>query len=337
MLNLLKTVKRPPPPEVSRTLTAYKCGEKNQVCCPPGPITLGSDIEYHTRTEAPDVTKHRNYRILPQNCGFLDENIRKITGGEDAALNEYPWMALLRYRTAHGLEFLCGGTIINYNYILTAAHCLGLKDAQIVSVRVGEYSIKNDTDCEEENNPQRTLKCNPPVQDLEVEEIISHPQFLVKSSNIVNDIALLRVSKMRKDKNVYPICLPTGEIRDWPYKNVFVSGWGLVNSQTRERADILQKVSLPITDKQTCSSIYSERGIELFPTQICAGGVEGKGTCSGDSGGPMMVPAFVDGNFLHVQHGIVSVGPSFCGIKGYPSVYTMVKFYMDWILDHMRL
>lgn len=31
-------------------------------------------------------------------------------------------------------------------------------------------------------------------------------------------------------------------------------------------------------------------------------------------------------------YGIVSQGPSKCGQKGYPAMYTRVDLYMDWIL-----
>jgi len=342
ILDLLKTLRRPHPLPISKKLNEYRCGDGHQVCCHKGPVSLGlggvaSNTQelFHDREVAPDVSTHKNFGLLPENCGYFDTTIR-ITKGENAYLNEFPWMALLQYKTAKGLDFMCGGTIINYNYILTAAHCLRLKDGELVGVRVGEYSLSNDTDCEVQNDRKKTLKCNPPVQDLKIEEIIAHHQFEVKTKNVISDIALLRVSRMKKADNVYPVCLPVAERRDSPYRNVIVTGWGLTNSQTQERADILQRVELPIADKKVCSATYSESGIELTKTQVCAGGVNGKASCSGDSGGPMLGATVIDGNFMYVQHGVVSIGPSFCGIRGYPGVYTLVKFYMDWILDNMK-
>lgn len=51
--------------------------------------------------------------------------ILQIVGGNDTALDEYPWMALLRYRNQQkGKELWgCGGTYIGGRTIVTAAHC----------------------------------------------------------------------------------------------------------------------------------------------------------------------------------------------------------------------
>ena len=35
--------------------------------------------------------------------------------------------------------------------------------------------------------------------------------------------------------------------------------------------------------------------------------------------------------------GIVSFGPRRCGTDGIPGVYTRVRFYMDWILDNVKI
>lgn len=68
--------------------------------------------------------------ILPTegNCGHTALNDR-ILGGEDAALDDYPWMALLEYKKAGNFngerrKLSCGGALINPRYVLTAAHCL---------------------------------------------------------------------------------------------------------------------------------------------------------------------------------------------------------------------
>lgn len=70
-----------------------------------------------------------------------------------------------------------------------------------------------------------------------------------------------------------------------------------------ESADVLQKVSLPITDRNTCLKAYNPLKVTLSKHQICAGGVDNKDSCGGDSGGPMMVPTLKsDGEAVYIQY-----------------------------------
>lgn len=47
----------------------------------------------------------------------------RVAGGNETALGELPWMALLRF-DAPGDEFKCGGSLISNRYVLTATHCV---------------------------------------------------------------------------------------------------------------------------------------------------------------------------------------------------------------------
>ena len=52
----------------------------------------------------------------------------RIVGGETAERGDYPWMALLGFDINKGRKvdrfYICGGSLINKHYVLTAAHCV---------------------------------------------------------------------------------------------------------------------------------------------------------------------------------------------------------------------
>ncbi|CAH1116597.1 unnamed protein product [Phaedon cochleariae] len=336
--NFMRTLlKRPLTKEVISYLNSHTCSyESSQVwvCCPPGPISFREkgDSDY-ANAEPPDVSQHRNYHLLPEECGYLDAGDR-IRGGVNAKLNEFPWMALLSYKTERGPDFRCGGTIINERYILTAGHCLHNLNYPLLGVRVGEYNIQTKIDCELTRKNEQ--KCSEPVQDLVIEEILVHPGF--NGTVIQNDIGLLRVSRMNLTvANVRPVCLPVDTARgtDLNGKQIIVTGWGA--DATGHTSMILQKVELPIVDLTECQNIYkAENRAKISIKQLCAGGRNRKDSCRGDSGGPMQTAAYINGDTRYVQQGVVSFGPAYCGLEGYPGVYTRVEFYMDWVLDIMK-
>jgi secreted trypsin-like serine protease len=61
----------------------------------------------------------------------------------------------------------------------------------------------------------------------------------------------------------------------------------------------------------------------------------GQDSCGGDSGGPLMTRNKT-GKGQWFQVGLVSWGLRKCGTKGVPGVYTNVRTYLKWILDHIE-
>lgn len=100
--------------EITVILRSYQCGVQGKVikvCCPENPITIQIADKNNgvattpptkpTTSVASDVTNHKNIHLLPpvSDCGILSSNNR-ITNGNKTVLFEFPWMALLSYKTS---------------------------------------------------------------------------------------------------------------------------------------------------------------------------------------------------------------------------------------------
>lgn len=63
-----------------------------KVCCP---YDNGNKDE-----QSKDIMRHKNFNLLPiNNCGTIP-NTDRIVFGNKAALNEFPWMALIKFNTS---------------------------------------------------------------------------------------------------------------------------------------------------------------------------------------------------------------------------------------------
>jgi hypothetical protein len=102
-------------------------------------------------------------------------------------------------------------------------------------------------------------------------------------------------------------------------------------------SNVKLQVWLPVISNEDCGRIYQQKRQNIGDGQLCAGGVEGKDSCTGDSGGPLMSTGISsrDGRTRYFLAGIVSYGPVPCGKKDWPGVYTRVARYTDWILSRL--
>jgi len=120
-----------------------------------------------------------------------------------------------------------------------------------------------------------------------------------------------------------------------------VAGWGDTN---RPVPPSLQEVELGVISNKACADNYGYNGhgnvsvasnIKITESKLCAvvpGG--GKDSCSGDSGGPLMVTNG-DGETPgqnYYQIGVVSHGYR-CGLPDYPGIYSRVTVALDWIKE----
>lgn len=299
---------------------------------PPTPASALPDAP-HSPAEGAKTPDPAPSDLLPgtNTCGKVGTENR-IINGKIASIGQFPWMALLGYRSSANVTFLCGGTLINDRYVLTAAHCIRSQNRPVV-VRLGEFNLTEPVDCD------HNKVCAPPPLDIAVEGIVSHAEFNIR--NIKHDIALVRLSRsvIEYTDFVRPICLPVG-LNVTDDKKFKIAGWGKTDFRDAGGSPVLQFTDVNGVGHEECNELQPPELQPLDPGQLCAGGDKGKDACKGDSGGPLMVTLVnedLGGSTVTYQIGVVSYGPdSPCGTAPLPSIYTRVSAYVPWILDTIR-
>ncbi|XP_041030355.1 transmembrane protease serine 4a isoform X1 [Carcharodon carcharias] len=233
----------------------------------------------------------------------------RIVGGIDASIDEWPWQVSLQYKKQH----LCGGSIINSQWILTAAHCFPEEYHQIASWRVFAGS--------------ETLYSG--GRSFSIVKIVTNTNYDPQSSDY--DIALIKVrSPLPFTDYIRPVCLPN---YDSPIrKNIlaWVTGWGYTKEYGKV-STILQQANVSVIERNVCNRRQYYNG-QITDRMLCAGYLAGKvDACQGDSGGPLVY------YFRHWQQiGIVSWG-SGCARPKRPGVYSDVTALLDWIYHVMSM
>ncbi|CAH0403406.1 unnamed protein product [Chilo suppressalis] len=271
-------------------------------------------------------------------CGVDSGSTNKITGGTATSIDQYPWLTLIEYVKDNQIKLLCGGALISGRYVLTAAHCLVggvLELGTPRNVRLGEYDTTNSgEDCVAVEGGAGATDCADPALIVPIERTIPHLQYSPQTRR--NDIGLIRLSQMAPFTDfIRPICLPTSDMTITPPRNfkLYAAGWGAINA-THSKSTVKLHVDLPFVTQDSCQAAYSQsrRKAALWQGQLCAGGEKDKDSCKGDSGGPLM---FENGRTWEVI-GIVSFGPTPCGIEDTPGVYTKTYEYISWIRSNIN-
>ncbi|XP_005999194.1 trypsin-2 [Latimeria chalumnae] len=218
----------------------------------------------------------------------------KIVGGYECPVSSKPFQVSLNA----GYHF-CGGSLINENWVVSAAHCY-MSPSRVV-VRIGEHNIFSSEGTE---------------QFIQAQKAIRHPRY--SSYNLDNDIMLIKLSRpVEMNQRVRPIslprsCAPAGTMCQ-------VSGWG--DTFNGMPAD-LQCLDIPILTDRKCDNSYPGM---ITSNMFCAGYLEGgKDSCQGDSGGPVECNGELQG--------VVSWGYG-CAERNHPGVYTKVCNYNDWLIS----
>merc|ERR1719275_528814 len=139
------------------------------------------------------------------NCAPVSSSDRIVGGKEVNPKYKLPYQVLVSPCTSKGC-LMCGGTILNKRYVVTAAHCLyagkdlmTLKGGATFRVMLGEHD-----------------HCKATSSFVLASAVHKHPKFDLNNPSGDNDIAILKLSKdLTFSDKIKPVCLPTSATKDY--------------------------------------------------------------------------------------------------------------------------
>lgn len=239
----------------------------------------------------------------------------RIVGGVEATRGAWPWQARLSI-TIGSRSFLCGGSLVDANWVLTAAHCL--RDGGTTAAPNGVTVILGD-------HTRSVAEVDEQI--IGVTQVIIHPSYNASTDD--NDIALLRLRRaaiLTNRVRVIPlVSSPQNDALFAAGVTASITGWGST-VEGGSSVDTLRQAQVPIVANATCNAPNSYNGI-ITANMLCAGRAQGGiDTCQGDSGGPLSVR---DGASWRLA-GITSWGIG-CARANLYGVYTRVARYTAWV------
>ncbi len=258
--------------------------------------------------------------VVAQDAATSDSDM--IVGGWPAKDNEWPWQVRLYENPGDEWGF-CGGSLIDSQWVLTAAHCV----PGVTSLTVGYGSV----DRAKQKRVDSAI-------------VVSHPGYNT-TNNSENDIALVKLAKPVKfTKGAAKVSLANNDQYKASFgETAYVTGWGMLLEQ--EKLDKkypdgkipwgefvpmrLMEVDVKVQDLGDCRANYGD-GVAIPVGHLCAGYAPGgKDSCQGDSGGPLVIQD-AKSKTGWTQLGVVSFGVGCARPKLY-GAYTRVDFFRKWI------
>jgi secreted trypsin-like serine protease len=231
-----------------------------------------------------------------------------VVGGTAVPNGKYPFVAALldtRYGSTPYYQQFCGGSLIDRDSVLTAAHCVRGRSASPLRVLVN-----------------RTTLSGKGGQTRRVSRIFIHPKYAPSTSNSY-DVAVLKLSSPVSGVPAVKLATASQDYLENPGRSATVAGWGNTTAQppggstVATYPDRMREAQVPLVSDTSMRRSY---GSHFVPALMVGAGKTGKDTCQGDSGGPMF--AKVSGKYTQI--GVTSFGAG-CGAPGYPGVYAEVN------------
>uniref|UniRef100_T1JB02 limulus clotting factor C n=1 Tax=Strigamia maritima TaxID=126957 RepID=T1JB02_STRMM len=250
-------------------------------------------------------------------CGIENtQQFSRVVGGAETEPNQYPWTVAIfrRLPNSSRLQQICGGSLVNDRYVVTAGHCFRNRTEKDIVIGLSEHNI---------TAPIKTSAIK-----VAASQIITNPSWGVSFAKSDGDIAIVKLSRsITYSAEMRPVCLsPTG--LSFEGVTATVAGWGRYEFNGNRSSQVLRATEMPVLPLSDCESAYPKG--QVTPNMVCAALADPvQDACPGDSGGPLTW--FRDGRWYLI--GVVSAGDpkGTCGNPQFPGLYTRVSNYLDWI------
>lgn len=259
------------------------------------------------------------FKSAPSPAALPPKRRPRVVGGSSATQGSFGYMATVSYVDGTGNQFLCSGTLVASNVVLTAGHC-GVDETTGVPNNPGGYRIYTDA-VDWTDTTDRVISG--------VSQVVVDPNF--DPTTLYGDAAVLVLSN--------PVNSPTiplwGSGQISAGTGAWVAGWGKTYSGQTFFTTALQWAPTVVQNINYCST--QAAGLNFAynsATELCAVNPPSydTATCNGDSGGPLLADDST-GNLMEI--GITSTGPSDCDTTS-SDYFTSVEPIEPWLSSEIQ-
>lgn len=250
----------------------------------------------------------------------------EIIGGSTAQTRDFPFMAFVLAGNN-----LCGGTLIDRDSVLTAAHCVtnssgAVRSPSDFTLYIGKANV---------NKVKKSNRYG-------VASVFRNPAY--DPETFQNDVAVLKLNRAVTTGSPISIVGSGSDQYQGAGQSLVVAGWGTTSVNKIKISLQLRMTQLAVNSEASCEADYP--GDYDGTTMMCASSL-GRDSCQGDSGGPLLgrmqtgtTPVVVKGKkrkgkkrkkkhieapvYSNTQVGVVSWGFG-CAVEGRPGVYARLS------------